>query len=212
LWSCFARGWPSALPLASRLVAAHGPLPNTKAVPGFGWSLTISKGASISIRKGDHHAVVMRRCGSAFNTCISWRGFYCGDSISPTEPSYFFRAFLGARAFLPGAAMLKSSSFLPEFSAAASHRGFSPRPAHVSAGFAGLRYFGATGPRVPPRIPFKRNPLVVRRDSFVSWSCTARRSSIIFELRTASTWSLSFDNLPIDIDLRFMGVHSWSVG
>jgi hypothetical protein len=31
--------------------------------------------------------------------------------------------------------MLKSSSFFPVFSAAASHRGFRPRPAHVSAGY-----------------------------------------------------------------------------
>src|SRR5262249_9380425 len=77
--------------------------------------------------------------------------------------------------------------------------------AHVSVGFSGLRYFGATGPRVPPRTPLTRNPLAVRRESLASWSCTARRSSITFELRAASTWSLNFDNLSIDIDLRFMG-------
>ena len=82
---------------------------------------------------------------------------------------YFLRAFLGARIFLPGVAMLKCSSFLPDFSAAASHRGFNPRPAHVSAGFAGLRYFGTTGPRTPRRIPLTRNPLVVRRSSLPSW-------------------------------------------
>src|SRR6266853_1112083 len=79
------------------------------------------------------------------------------------RPTYFQRAFFGAaRPLFTGAVILKSSSFLPVFSAAASHRGLSPRPAHVSAGLSGLRYFGATGPRAPPRIPFKRNPLVAR--------------------------------------------------
>ena len=60
----------------------------------------------------------------------------------------FGRAFLAA--VLAEAAMAKCSSFLPALSAAASHRGFSPRPAHVSDGFSGLRYFGAI---FPPRAP-----------------------------------------------------------
>src|SRR5215471_3822784 len=129
-----------------------------------------------------------------------------GVQLRRQKRSYFLRAFLAAvRIFFTGAPMLKCSSFLPDFSAAAIHRGFSPRPAHVSVGFSGLRYFGATGPRVPPRTPLTRNPLAVRRESLASWSCTARRSSITFELRAASTWSLNFDNLSIDIDLRFMG-------
>jgi hypothetical protein len=67
--------------------------------------------------------------------------------------NYFF-AFL--RPLLrPLAAMAKSSIFLPDLIAAASQRGFRPRPAHVSAGFSGLRYLAATGPRAPrPTIPF----------------------------------------------------------
>jgi hypothetical protein len=98
---------------------------------------------------------------------------------------------------------MKCSSFLPDFSAAASHRGFSPRPAQVSSGFAGLRYFGATGPRTPPR--FERNPFAERRSNLPSWPRTARRASITLELMTASIWLLSFDSLSIDIDFRFMG-------
>jgi hypothetical protein len=124
------------------------------------------------------------------------------DWISSAGPSYFLRVFFGTWTFVPRAAMLKCSSFLPDFSAAASHRGFSPRPAHVSAGFAGLRYFGATGPRTPP--PFERNPFVERRSNLPSWPRTARRASITLELMTASISLLSFDSLSIDIDFRFM--------
>jgi hypothetical protein len=58
---------------------------------------------------------------------------------------YFRRAFFGAaRPLFTGAVILKSSSFLPVFSAAASHRGLSPRPAHVSAGLT--RQEGVRGP------------------------------------------------------------------
>src|SRR5258707_1188932 len=129
------------------------------------------------------------------------------DKVSPT---YFRRALFGAaRPLFAGAVILKSSSFLPDFSAAASHSGFNPRPAHVSAVLSGLRYFGATGPRRPPRPPFTRNPFVARRSSLPSWSWTARRSSVTLELRAASTWFLSIDNLSIDIDLRFMMIHRW---
>jgi len=46
-------------------------------------------------------------------------------------------------------AMLKFSSFLPALIAAASQHGFKPRPIQVSLGFSGLRYLGATGPRMP---------------------------------------------------------------
>jgi hypothetical protein len=59
-----------------------------------------------------------------------------------------FRAFF-ATVFFSGVAMLKSSSFLPALMAVVSHRGFNPRPAQVSEGFSGLRYFGATLPRTP---------------------------------------------------------------
>jgi hypothetical protein len=51
--------------------------------------------------------------------------------------------------FLAGAT-LKSFSFPPALRAAVTHRGFNPRPAQVSAGFSGLRYFGSTLPRAPP--------------------------------------------------------------
>lgn len=128
------------------------------------------------------------------------------------RPTYFRRAFLGAaRPFFRGAVMLNSSSFFPDFSAAASHRGLSPRPAHVSAGLSGLRYFGATAPRRPPRTPLPRDPPAARRSNLLSWSRTARRSSITLALTAASTCSLSFDNLSIDIDLRFMMIHFWFV-
>jgi hypothetical protein len=86
-------------------------------------------------------------------------------------PRYFRRAFFAAaRPLFIGAVILKSSSFLPVFSAAASHRGFSPRPAHVSSGLSGLRYFGATAPRRPPRTPFPRDPPAARRSNLLSWS------------------------------------------
>src|SRR5262250_1855704 len=77
----------------------------------------------------------------------------------------FFLADLAAPS-LPDPPMIKSSSFLPDLSAAASHRGFSPRPAHVSMGFSGLRYFGATFPLAPrPTAPFARPLLASTRDS-----------------------------------------------
>src|SRR5206468_5729335 len=40
--------------------------------------------------------------------------------------------------------ILKSSIRLPDFSCAASQRGFLPRPAQVSDGRSGFRYFGTT--------------------------------------------------------------------
>jgi hypothetical protein len=86
-------------------------------------------------------------------------------------PPYFRRAFFGAaRPDFTGAVILKSSSFLPVFSAAASHRGLRPRPAHVSVGLSGLRYFGATVPCVPPRTPLLRAPRAARRSSLLSCS------------------------------------------
>src|SRR6202011_3829646 len=67
--------------------------------------------------------------------------------------TFFFADFDAVS--LPTPPMTKSSSFLPDLSAAASHRGFSPRPAQVSLGFSGLRYFGATFPLAPrPKAPF----------------------------------------------------------
>jgi hypothetical protein len=73
---------------------------------------------------------------------------------------FTLRTFLGA--FFVVCAMLKCSSFLPALIAAASQSGFSPRPAQVSLGFSGLRYFGATGPRAPSLSPLERNEEVVR--------------------------------------------------
>lgn len=84
------------------------------------------------------------------------------------KPNYFLRDFLAtARTFLPLPLMLKSSSFLPCLSAAASQRGFRPRPAQVSAGFSGLRYFGGTAPLGPPRTPLRPDP--ERCESLPSW-------------------------------------------
>src|SRR5260370_34468695 len=89
------------------------------------------------------------------------------------SPTYFRPAFFGAAwPIFTGAVILKSSSFLPVFSAAASHRGFSPRPAHVSSGFAGLRYLGATAPRRPPRTPLRRDPPAARRSNLLRSSST----------------------------------------
>src|SRR6516162_5622028 len=99
--------------------------------------------------------------------------------------------------------MAKSSSFPPDFRAAASHRGFSPRPAHISDGSSGLRYLGGTAPRTPRPGPLARAPLTTRRSSLLSCSCTVRRSSATLELRTALTCSLSAVSLSTDIDLRF---------
>jgi hypothetical protein len=56
-----------------------------------------------------------------------------------------FRALPGAFVFgLACAEIEKSSNFPPRLMAAVIHRGFNPRPAQVSAGLSGLRYFGAT--------------------------------------------------------------------
>jgi len=61
---------------------------------------------------------------------------------------YFFLA--GFLRPLPLEVMEKSSIFLPDLIAAASQRGFRPRPAQVSVGFSGFRYFAGTEPRRPP--------------------------------------------------------------
>src|SRR5262249_16087726 len=111
----------------------------------------------------------------------------------------------------------KSSSFLPDFKAAAIHRGLRPRPAHVSAGLSGLRYFGATAPYAPPRRP--RSPVIPwapKRDNFPSSICTFRHSSVTLDSRAASTCDLRVASLSIDIDFRLgmraMGVSSSRAG
>jgi hypothetical protein len=55
-------------------------------------------------------------------------------------------------------AIKKLSSFFPDLMASRSQCGCRPRPAQVCDGSFGLRYFGATSPRVPrpcavPRVP-----------------------------------------------------------
>src|ERR1700758_3975890 len=88
------------------------------------------------------------------------------------------RAFLRPFAFDDDApAIRKSSIFLPDLIAAANHRGFKPRPAHVSAGLSGLRYFAATLPRAPhPKATFERAP-PWKRVSFASSDSSVRRCS-----------------------------------
>jgi hypothetical protein len=71
------------------------------------------------------------------------------------------RAFLRPFAFDDGdaPAMRKSSNFPPDLIAVVNHRGFNPRPAHVSARLSGLRYLAATLPRAPhPKATFERAP------------------------------------------------------
>jgi hypothetical protein len=68
-----------------------------------------------------------------------------------------FRAFLGPFVFgLACAEIKKSSKFPPRLIAAVIHRGLNPRPAQVSAGLSGLRYFGASTP--PPLAAILRDP------------------------------------------------------
>jgi hypothetical protein len=108
-----------------------------------------------SIRSPPAHTIT----ASLFLPCSDGRGV--ARHVSAT---YFRRAFFGAA--LPpftDAVIPKSSSFLPVFSAAASHRGFNPRPAHVSAGLSGLRYFGAIAPRGAPRPLLPRDPFAASR-------------------------------------------------
>jgi hypothetical protein len=88
------------------------------------------------------------------------------------------RAFLRPFAFGEGLApaIRKSSGFFPVLIAAVSHRGFNPRPAHVSLGFSGLRYLGATEPRAPPRpADFARPAPPWKRVSFESSDSSDRR-------------------------------------
>src|SRR5690606_18261496 len=57
----------------------------------------------------------------------------------------------------------RSCSFLPDSSAATTHSGLRPRPVQVSRELAGLRYFGATFPRVFLRPAFLRAAPLARR-------------------------------------------------
>jgi hypothetical protein len=71
------------------------------------------------------------------------------------------RALFGLVAFFDGTAprIRKSSADFPPLIAAVNHFGLNPRPAHVSSGFCGLRYFGGTGPLSPNPEPFFRSVL-----------------------------------------------------
>src|SRR5277367_3438122 len=81
----------------------------------------------------------------------------------------------------------KSSSVLPDLTAAVSQRVLSPRPAQVSSGFSGLRYFGATGPFGPPRPNLMAFPPPPNRASFDSSDSSSCRRSVTFALMVAST-------------------------
>src|SRR5271156_6113787 len=115
----------------------------------------------------------------------------------------FFGGFFADAAEAPG--IRKSSSFFPPLTAALSQRGLRPRPAQVSVGFSGLRYFGATGPFGPPRPnlmgfpPRPPNP-----ESLDSSDSSSRRRSVTFALMAASTSLLRSRSLSIDIVLRAM--------
>ena len=72
-----------------------------------------------------------------------------GEYSPAVDCRSYFAFFLPLpRVPLP-AVMAKDSSDLPDFRAAVSQRGFSPRPAQV-APLSGSRYLGATAPRGPP--------------------------------------------------------------
>src|SRR6266700_5048285 len=117
--------------------------------------------------------------------------------------AFFFTGF--AAASLPTPPMLKSSSFLPDLSAAASHRGFSPRPAQVSPGFSGFRYFGATFPRAPrPKADFAREPPDSKRVSLASSDSRLRRSSETLDPNIASILPRRPTSASIDIDFKFI--------
>ena len=112
-----------------------------------------------------------------------------------------FRAPLGRFVFAPaGDAIRKCSNFLPPFIAAVNHRGFNPRPAQVSAGLSGLRYFGATAP--PRRAPIPRDPSDRTRESLLNSDCSMWRSLATLDARTASSCFLRSISLLIDIDFR----------
>ena len=88
------------------------------------------------------------------------------------------RALFGLVAFFDGTAprIRKSSADFPPLIAAVNHFGLNPRPAQVSSGFRGLRYFGGTGPLSPNPEPTFRSVLEpCNRLSFPSSDSIARR-------------------------------------
>jgi hypothetical protein len=88
------------------------------------------------------------------------------------------RALFGLLAFFDATAprIRKSSADFPPLIAAVNHFGLNPRPAQVSSGFCGLRYFGGTGPLTPNPEPLFRSVLApCNRLSFASSDSSARR-------------------------------------
>src|ERR1700722_224331 len=85
--------------------------------------------------------------------------------------------------------MLKSSIVPPALSAAVSHRGLSPLPAHVWLGLSGLRYFGATWLlRLDAPVLLAIFGLSSMRSSLASSDSSIRRCAAILSLSMASTW------------------------
>src|SRR4029077_13250642 len=109
------------------------------------------------------------------------------------------RPFLTA-VVLAEAEIAKCSSFFPDLSAAVSQRGFNPRPAHVSLGLSGLRYFGAILP--PARV--RRPPPVPKRVSFANSDSSVRRCSAALLARAACTRLRRPINLSTGIAFRFI--------
>jgi hypothetical protein len=114
---------------------------------------------------------------------------------------------LGERRARPdGDWIRKSSSFLPDLSCAVSQRGCFPRPAQVSAGWAGFLYFGNT-------CGYGRRAwliFLVAADGGAP-SCCKRRSSCAFSAtilraNTEVTSSWSDQSSSTDIDLSSSGV------
>src|SRR6266566_6264255 len=88
------------------------------------------------------------------------------------------RALFGLLAFFEATAprIRKSSADFPPLIAAVNHFGLNPRPAQVSSGFSGLRYFGGTGPLSPNPEPLFRSVLATcSRVSFSSSDSIVRR-------------------------------------
>jgi hypothetical protein len=88
------------------------------------------------------------------------------------------RALFGLLAFFDATAprIRKSSADFPPLIAAVNHFGLNPRPAQVSSGFCGLRYFGATGPLTPNPEPLFRGALApCNRASLASSDSSVRR-------------------------------------
>jgi hypothetical protein len=104
-------------------------------------------------------------------------------------------------------AIRKSSNDFPPLMAAVSQRGFNPRPAQVSVGFSGLRYFGATEPPLPTLPPL---PPPSNRASLDSSDSSSRRRSVTLSAIAVSTCLANSCNLGMGIVLRAMYSSSFS--